>query len=239
MKGDGSLSCPEDNTEVLKKYLLTLFEVLEKNKFKFFENFGNNSAGEFMSTYLEKQKKIGEKKILQIEYIKTVLDILVNSNAAKFHENKLEAIVNAANEQKIFWSCHELFFDFPFSNIYQIYYSQIMNISFNEKSPKCLVEAILNENVWEKRNLIQFYINKILSDVKFRFKLKKAESFNPCFSYAITIRNKVFTSQNSHIATIIKNNKDLSFFHEVYGKEVENVFNQKLLLSGNLGGFGI
>jgi len=75
--------------------------------------------------------------------------------------------------------------------------------------------------------------------VKFRFKLKKAESFNPCFSYAITIRNKVFTSQNSHIATIIKNNKDLSFFHEVYGKEVENVFNQKLLLSGNLGGFGI
>jgi len=42
MKGDGSLSCPEDNTEVLKKYLLTLFEVLEKNKFKFFGNFKNN-----------------------------------------------------------------------------------------------------------------------------------------------------------------------------------------------------
>ena len=238
MKGETSLSCPDDNTEVLKKYLLTLFEVLEKSKFKFFENFGNDYVGEFMSTYLEKQKKIGEKKILQIEYIKTVVDILVNSNAAKFHENKLEAIVNAANEQKIFWSCHELFFDFPFSNIYQIYYSQIMNIICNENSPKCLVEAVLNEKVGEKRNLIQFYINKILSDLKFSFKLTKAESFNPCFSYAITILNKIFTSQNSHIAAIIKNNKDLSVFYEVIGKEVENVFNQKLLLSDNFGGFG-
>ena len=239
MKGEGSLSSPEDNTEILKKYLLTLFEVLEKSKFKFFENFGNDSVGEFMSTYLEKQKKIGEKKILQIEYIKTVVDILVNSNASKYHENKFEAIVNAANEQKIFWSCHELFFDFPFSNIYQIYYSQIMNIICNENCPKCLVEAVLNENVGEKRNLIQFYIGKILSDMKFNFKLTNTESFNPCFSYTITILNKIFSSQNSHIAAIIKDNKDLSVFHEIIGKEVENVFSQKLLLTDNfIGGFG-
>ena len=240
MKGETSLSCPDDNTEVLKKYLLTLFEVLEKSKFKFFENFGNgnDSAGEFMTTYLEKQKKIGEKKILQTEYIKTIVDILVNSNAAKYHENKLEAIVNAANEQKIFWNCHELFFDFPFSNIYQIYYSQIMNIICNENSPKCLIEAILYENVGEKRNLIQFYIDKILSDMKFSFKLTKAESFNPCFSFAIIILNKIFSSQNSHISSIVKNNKDLSVFYEVVGKEVENIFNQKLLLSDNFGGFG-
>ena len=184
--GEASLSCPDDNSEVLKKYLLTLFEVLEKSKFKFFENFRNDkdSVGEFMSTYLEKQKKIGEKRILQIEYIKTVIDILVNANAAKYHDNKLEAIVNEANEQKIFWNSHELFFDFPFSNIYQIYYSQLMNIICNENSPKCLVEAALNENVGEKRNLIEFYINKLLSDMKFSFKLTKAESFNPCFSYA-------------------------------------------------------
>ena len=240
IKGEASLSCPEDNTEILKKYLLTLFEVLEKSKFKFFENFRNNndSAGEFMSTYLEKQKKIGEKKILQTEYIKTVIDIFVNSNAAKYHENKLEAIVDAANEQKIFWNSHELFFEFPFSNIYQIYYSQIMNIICNENSPKCLVEAVLNENVGEKRNLIQYYINKILSNMKFSFKLTKAESFNPCFSYAIIILNKIFSSQNSHIATIVKNNKDISVFYEVIGKEVENVFNQKLLLGDIFGGFG-
>ena len=238
--GEASLSCPDDNSEVLKKYLLTLFEVLEKSKFKFFENFGNDkdSVGEFMSTYLEKQKKIGEKRILQIEYIKTVIDILVNANAAKYHDNKLEAIVNAANEQNIFWNSHELFFDFPFSNIYQIYYSQIMNIICNENSPKCLVEAALNENVGEKRNLIQFYIDKLLSNMKFSFNLTKTESFNPCFSYTITILNKIFSSQNSHIAEIVKNNKDLSVFYEVIGKEVENVFNQKLLLSDNFGGFG-
>jgi hypothetical protein len=113
-----------------------------------------------------------------------------------------------------------------------------MNIICNENSPKCLVEAVLNENVGEKRNLIQFYIDKILSDMKFSFKLTKAESFNPCFSYTIIILNKIFSSQNSHIASIVKNNKDLSVFHEVIGKEVENVFNQKLLLSDNFGGFG-
>ena len=240
MKGEASLSCPEDNTEQLKKYLLTLFEVLEKSKFKFFEGFGNGngSSGEFMSTYMEKQKKIGVKKILQIEYIKTLIDILVNSNAAKYHQNKLEVIVNAANEQNIFWNCHELFFDFPFSNIYQIYYSQIMNIICNENSPKCLVEAVLNENIGEKRNLIQFYINKFLSNMKFSFNLTKAEAFNPCFPYTITILNTIFTCQNQYITSIIKDNKDLSVFHKVIGKEVENVFSQKLLLNDNFGGFG-
>ena len=42
-----------------------------------------------MSTYLVKQKKIGMKKILQTEYLKSLIDIFLNSYLSKYHENKI------------------------------------------------------------------------------------------------------------------------------------------------------
>ena len=239
---DKSLSSPEENIDILKKFLLTLFENLEKNKFVFFNDLGNfkqNNNDEFVSTYLENQEKIGIKKITQTEYLKTFVDIIVNSNGSKYHEEKIEQLVKLANEQKIFWNLHDLFFRFPFSNIFQIYYSQIVNIILNENSPNYLVDAFFTENVDKKRNLIDLYIDNIISNMKFVFKLTKTESFNPCFSYSITILNKIFKSKNSYIKSIIEKNKNISVFYETIGQDVENTFNQKLLLNENsFMGFG-
>ena len=59
-------SMPEDNNaEIFKNFLLVYFNTLEKNKFEFLGDFGNcaqEENGEFISTYLEPQKKIGVKK---------------------------------------------------------------------------------------------------------------------------------------------------------------------------------
>ena len=242
---DKSLSSPEDNVELLKKNLSVLFDSMEKNKFSCFEDMGNNNDtkdnnnGEFKATYMEKQKKIGMKKILQTEYLKTFIDLLVNSYASKYHENKIEELINIAIKKNSFWFIHDLFLNFPFSNIFQAYYNQIINIVLNENSPDCLINAFFEEMVEPKRNLIELFIDKTISDMKFNFKLTNTKSFNPSFPFIITILNKIFTSQNLHIKSIIEKNKDLLVFYEVLIHEIQDIFTEKLLLNDNhLGGFG-
>ncbi len=235
-----------DDTIILKKYLLALFDILENNKFNFFEDYGNFNTtnndkknDEFMSTYLEKQKKIGLKKILQTEYLKTLVDIFVNSYASKYYENKVEQLIKITAEKNIFWNLHDLFLNFPFSNIFQIYYNQIMKIVLNENSPDCIIDAFFIEVNNKKRNLIDIFIDKIFSDIKFTFKLTNTEVFSPLLSFIVTILNKIYTSQNLYVKTFIEKNENISVFYELIGQETEDLFQQKLLLTeNNLGGFG-
>ncbi len=233
---DKSLISHGENMENFKNFLNTLFTILEKNKFSFLDDFGNceqKENGEFISTYMEKQKKIGIKKIIQVEYLKTIIDIFVNSYASKHHENKIEHLINLAKEKNIFWNINILFILFPFSNIYHIYYYRIMEIVLNEHTPNCLIDAFFFEYVNDKRNLIELYITNILTSMKFKFNLTNTQSFNPCFSYIISILNKIYNSQNINIKKIIESNKDISVFNEIMGEEINNIFTQKLLLNEN------
>ena len=236
-----SLSSPED-TETLKKFLSVLFDILEKDELNIFDNFDGNDdkSDEFLATYYEKQKKMGMKKLLQTEYLKTLVDIFVNSYASKYHENKIEQLVKIASKKNIFWNLHDLFVNFPFSNIFQIHYNQIMKIVLNENSPDCIIAAFFNEENNKKRNIIDFYIDKVLSDMKFNFQLTNTQAFNPLLPFIITIINKIYTSQNLYVRSFIEKNKNICVFYQIIGQETENVFNQKLLLSDNdnLGAFG-
>ena len=236
-----SLSFPEDNnSETFKNFLLTYFDVLEKNQFSFLDDLGNfnqEENGEFMSTYLEPQKKIGLKKLIQTEYIKTILDILVNSYFSGYHKKKIEKVINIANNQNIFWNLHNLFFLFPFSNIYQIYYNQIIEIILNENSPNCLIDSFLKEKI-DNKNIVNIFIDKILNNLIFNFKLTNIHSLNPSFSYNITLLNKIYNSKNLYLKKIKDKDKDLIRFNEIIGKEVQEIFGQRLLLSNQGINFG-
>lgn len=225
---------PEDNNiDIFKKFLLIYFNALEKNKFEFLGDFGNcaqEENGEFISTYLESQKKIGVKKIAQAEYILSILDILVNCYAVGDHHEKIEQLITLANNQNIFWNLHNLLFLFPHSNIYQIYYKQIMEIILNENSPNCLIEFCFIEKN-ENKNLVDIYIDHVLNDMKFKFKLTNTFAFNPYFVFIVTILNKIFGNQNLHLKSIIDKKKDLLVYYEVIGKEVSEIFGQQLLLT--------
>jgi hypothetical protein len=225
---------PEDNNiEAFKNFLLIYFNALEKNKFEFLGDFGNcaqEENGEFIATYLEPQKKLGVKKIAQTEYILSILDILVNCYAAGDHQEKIVQLITLANSQNIFWNLHNLLFLFPHSNIYQIYYKQIMEIILNENSPNCLIEFCFIEKN-ENKNIVNLYIDHVLNDMKFKFKLTNTYAFNPYFAFLITILNKIFGNQNPYLKGIIDKNKDLSVYYEVIGKEVSEIFGQQLLLT--------
>ena len=186
---------------------------------------------------LSHKKKIGIKKIIQTEYIKTILDILVNSYFSGYHKKKIEKVINIANNQNIFWNLHNLFFLFPFSNIYQIYYNQIIEIILNENSPNCLIDSFLKEKI-DNKNIVNIFIDKILNNLIFNFKLTNIHSLNPSFSYNITLLNKIYNSKNLYLKKIIDKDKDLIRLNEIIGKEVQEIFGQRLLLSNQGINFG-
>ena len=162
-----SVSSQNDNYENLKNFLLNLFDILEKNELKFLTEMktGSNPENEeFMATYMEKQKKIGKLKIQQTEFITTLIDIFVCSCADKYHEKKIDNLIDMINSKNIFWDLHDIFFKYPHSNIYQMLYKRNMETVLTENSPKSLVDAFFFEKVSEKRNLIEFYIEKEISD---------------------------------------------------------------------------
>ena len=113
----------ENRSNLLEKILLNLFNILEKNKFEFLEDFGIiEDNNEFITTYMEKEKKIGIKKVTEVEYIRTILDIFINSCYSEYYSDKVEKLIILLNEKNIFWNLHNLFFLFPNSNIYQNIY---------------------------------------------------------------------------------------------------------------------
>ena len=245
-----SSSCPldekqisqEEMVEINKSALLSLFTTLKKTEFKFFEDLGTYTQEneEFLTTYLQKQKKIGMKKLAQIEFLRTILDIFVNSYNSQFHEKEIEELILMLKNKNVFSNCHKLFFDFPFSNIYQSFYSEIVDIVINKSSPEFLIEYFFKYSD-EKgdKNLLTDLLEDFLNNLKFKFNSSDSSntniSFNPCSSFEITLLNKFNSCENEHVKKLFNEDNNLKVFSEVLGEEVEHIYSQKLLLSDTLG----
>ena len=119
------------------------------------------------------------KKLSQIELFRTILDILVNAHAKCNLEEQSEKIIGVIKELKIFDKINKIFFDFPFCNLYQAIYIQILDIVLNESSPKLLIETVFDGK--DANNLIQVLIDKALANMKFEFKSNRI-AFHPNFS---------------------------------------------------------
>jgi len=228
----------EQMDEINQAVLLTLFKNLKATKFKCLEDLGeyNENNGEFETTYHQKQKKIGMKKLAQIEFLRTILDIFVNSINSQLYEKEIEELVTILKDINIFYNCHKLFFDFPFSNIYQTFYIQIIDIVMNKSSPKYLIEYFFNylDGKGEKKNLVSDLMEHFLNNMKFTFNSSNS-SFNPCASFEITLLNKFNNTDNEDAKELLKDDNDLKVFNEVLGEEINRIYNQKLLLSDALG----
>ena len=178
---------------------------------------------------MEKEKKIGIKKVTEVEYIRTILDIFINSCYSEYYSDKVEKLIILLNEKNIFWNLHNLFFLFPNSNIYQTIYSQIIDIVINVNSPKCLIDNFFYDKI-NNKNLLEVNIDNILSNPKFEFKQTNTKVLSPAFSFVINLLNKINNTDNMYLSeTYLKSNDNYMTFIEIFGKDIENIFTQKLL----------
>jgi hypothetical protein len=222
-----------DLDQLTKNVIIYSCNSLEKNKFSFIEDldiYSEKDNGEFNTTYQMPQKKLGMKKLAQIELFRTILDILVNAYAKCNIEDQSKKVIEIIKEKKLFEKINKIFFDFPFCNLYQAIYIQIIDIVINELSPDLLIKAVFDEK--EGNNLIQVLIDKALNNMKFAF-VSQRIAFHPNFSIECSLLSKIFLSTNKFLKDLIKDNKNLEVFYNVVGEEVSKVFEQKLLLTDN------
>ena len=228
----------EEMNEINNKVLSSMLNTLKKNEFKFLEDLGEYTQdnAEFKTTYLRDQKKIGMKKLAQIEFLRTILDIFVNAYNAGVNQNEITELIDMMKNKNIFYNCHKLFFDFPHSNIYQIFYNQIVEIVLNGSSPENLVEYFCKYTDEQKveRNLVKDLMDNFFNKMKFTFSEQNV-SFDSNVSFDVTLLNKIVTSENEKVKKLFENDNDFKVFNEVLGDQINNIFNQKLLLADNLG----
>ena len=226
----------EEMDEINKKVLLSLLDTLKRSKFNFLEDLGECTQvnEEFWASYDNKQKKIGMKKLVQIEFLRTILDIFVNAYHAGINQIEIIELINMMKEKNIFYNYHKLFFNFPNCNMYQIFYNQIVDIVLNKNSTKNLVEYFFKYTDEKKveRNLGKDLMNNFFNKMKLSFSNCQAKaSFGSNVSFDITLINKIVTSENENVKKLFDNDKDLKVFNEVIGSQINHIFNQELLFN--------
>ena len=207
----------------IKFIIINLLYLLEKNKLHFFDDLDSYSIEEnskIITTYLNTQKRIGFKKLTQIILFWSILNIIIISfvNYQDLKEQILK-IVNIIRDKNIFWKIHKLFLDFPFCNIYQIYYMQIFDIILSELTPEVIIKiAFINEK--EEKNIIESFIDNFINNFIFKFNSNNI-SFNPNFLFIIKILEKISSSNNEFIKNMIKNDKKLEIFNLIIIEEIK------------------
>ena len=224
---DKKIKLPKDYD--FKAFLEKFFNILKENNFSFLDDLNIFEDIEIETPYLCNQKKLGTKKLAQIEFFRSILDILVNAYAKEYLKENIEEIIKLAEEKNIFWILHEIFLKFEFNNIFQTLYLQIITIAINKFSPKILVKSLLI-NSKENKNLINVLIEHSLKSLKFKYK-SNAEVKSGFFPAEIQILNDIFESENEFVKKLIENELDLKAYNEILANEINGIFKQKLLFS--------
>ena len=218
---------PSNNEENLKNYLNFLFKVLKENAFAFLDDLNKfEDNNQIETTYQRNQKKLGLKKLAQIEFFRSIIDICVNSYAKKFFTENVEEIIKIANEKNIFWILNEIFLNFEFNNIFQTYYQQLFTIILNQESPEILINSVF-ENTKENKKLIPILTEHLLKQMKFKYNSNN-EVESGFFSTEIQILDNISTSENIFVKKFIENEENYKVFNECFSSDINSIFKQKL-----------
>ena len=212
-----------------KSFLEKFFNILKENNFSFLDDLNIFEDTEIETPYLCNQKTLGTKKLAQIEFFRSILDILINAYAKEYFKENIEEIIKLAEEKNIFWILNEIFLKFEFNNMFQILYLQIITIAINKFSPEILVKSLLI-NSKENKNLINVLIDHSLKSLKFKYKSNE-EVKSGFFPAEIQILNDIFMSENQFVKKLIENELDLKAYNEILANEINGIFKQKLLFS--------
>jgi hypothetical protein len=236
MEEDKSIN--EKYLEMNIKSIHYLFNALKESNLNFLEDLNKFDESELLTTYGRPQKKLGIKKLLQVEYFRTIIDIIINSNSKNLFKKEIEELINIANDKKIFWTLNDIFFSYEFNNIFQIYYIQIITSVLNKFSPESLLNYFFSDSsdIENHRKLIDLLINHLINNNKIEYTLSR-KSNNCHFPIEIKLLNDVLKSENDYIKNIIEADSDFNIINEIFVSQINDLFNQTFLLDQNKNDF--
>ncbi len=221
-----------EKNENLTKILSYLFNSLIEGNFIVFRNLNQFDNQVISTTYEQNQKKLGIKKIVLIEYLRSLIDILVNTNAKQILSKEINEIINIINNNEIFQTLNYILFNYEFNNIFQTLYLQLMTIILNENSPENLINGIFINNNPNELNLIPKLIDHTIHNIYFVY-MSNRKTNSSILSIEVKLINDIINSENKHIKKLLENEKDLKVFYEVVISRLNNLFTKKLLYDSN------
>ena len=201
------------------------------------QNQDNNNEDIEISFSSKKCHKLGLQKIIEFEFIKSVLDLYINclgifyedKEKKKFIVDKIKLIINTS----IFKFVIEHYFKFKINNFMTNIMIDFIKIIFdNDKAPEELVINFLqlyNKNeINKENNLITLIMNDIIKNTKFIFENSNNVMNDLLFGSNLTILNYIFSSKNPYINNIYEKLPKEKFFYDNFIINIINIFSKKL-----------
>ena len=220
---DKPMNSKEEEDLELVKNLEYLFKSLKESEFQFFEGLGTFDDNVLETTYQKPQKKLGFAKLTQVEYNRSILDVIINANAIGVLSKEIEELILIMKEKGI------IFFTFEYNNMFQTFFRQIIDIVTNEFSPETLVSGFFIEGGTKQRKFISLLINHCYNCNK--SKIVQQPTLSGFFPTEIKLLNTILNSKNKYIQILVNEDKDINIFVDVFAKQINSLFEQKLLLS--------
>ena len=213
---------------------LVINELIQQNKNQKQQTTKNTKEEIGCSYNSQKIEKLGINKIIEFEFIKSVLDIYINcieiskDSASCINEN------NKILFNKEFFSLMiEYYFKFKNNNFLNNIMIDFVKIIFdNNISPEELISNILqinnDTNVDNHNNFIILLINDIIKDTYFIFENSNNKMNSLSFGSNITILKYIFSCGNPCMIDILEKFTKENFFYENFVTNIEQIFHKKL-----------
>lgn len=126
-------------------------------------NIGDDSSGTFSinanTTHNIKQEVLGMNRLIQLRYLRSLIDIIINSYANDFFIRELNGIILYIRNKGILINSIDYFFRFQFNTLYQNLFIQIVSIICNRHSPQMLIDHFFIQGDFFTK-ILSFILNK-------------------------------------------------------------------------------
>ena len=210
--------------------LFIINDLIEQNK----ENISEKIENSFSK---EKSKKLGNNKLIEFNFINSVLDIYINllgvisvdDKKRDFINSKIKLIINT----NIFKIIIDYYFEYKNNNFFVNIMTDLIKIIFDsDKAPEELVLNILQINDKnepnKEGNLISLLINDLGKNKKFIFEQTNNTTNSLLLASNVSILKNIFSSKNPIIKDIYNKMVKEKFFNDNFVKNVDFIFSKKL-----------
>jgi len=208
----------------IKNHLDAIFDILSESSLQIIADFTRTDNDSVITTTYDQKKRIlGAKKLAEFEYLKTIIDILINGYASNLFIDKLNESVEKIIKTDLFKVAIENFIEFEFNNVYQKYFEQLMILTVNKYTPEELIK-----HVFVDCNFLNLLITNCENNLKFKFNSGK-EINSGFFPVLCEIALHVSASENVYLKEITDKNERFKNFCKYFVEPIKNRFNQGLL----------
>lgn len=158
------------NIQVLHQQFNNIFTTLFKATEAIIDNFisetkidleETSTGNYFETTFGQVNKKLGMRRLNEIEYLRSIFEILINAYASSIFLNNLDLniIVNKIVDSQFFTYARKLLIKYQFNSLYQKEFENLVTLITNKHAPEKLVVNLLHDSELLKMLIAESFKN--------------------------------------------------------------------------------